>query len=83
MKENQIFGKRGGTRIQKEIVTLLQGFFQAGNANKSDRYSAEDMYAELNDMANAPVLYLKLKLFVVGLPDMQQLVKPKWQIANK
>ena len=52
MKENQIFGKRGGTRIQKEIVTLLQGFFQAGNANKSDRYSAEDMYAELNDMAN-------------------------------
>ena len=52
MKENQKFGKRGGTRIPKEIVTLLQSFFQAGNANKSDRYSAEDMYAELNDMAD-------------------------------
>ncbi len=52
LKENQIFGKKGGTHIPKEIVTLLQGFFQAGNANKSGHYSAEDMYAELNDMVS-------------------------------
>ncbi|RHZ89316.1 hypothetical protein Glove_16g30 [Diversispora epigaea] len=39
LKANQKFGKRGGS------------FFHAGNANKSDRYTAHDMLSELNDMA--------------------------------
>jgi hypothetical protein len=53
LKENQKFGRKGtGTRISKEIVSLLQGFFLAGNANKSNRYSEQDMYYELVDMAD-------------------------------
>jgi hypothetical protein len=38
--------------MAKKIISLLQAFFHAGNANKSDRYSAHDMLNELNDMAN-------------------------------
>ncbi|PKY55990.1 hypothetical protein RhiirA4_475909 [Rhizophagus irregularis] len=45
LKENQKFGRKGtDSRIPKEIVSLLQGFFLAGNANKSDCYSEQDMY---------------------------------------
>jgi hypothetical protein len=40
LKETQKFGKKGGARIAKNIVSLLQAFFHAGNANRSDRYSA-------------------------------------------
>ena len=52
LKETQKFGKKGGARIAKNIVSLLQAFFHAGNANRSDRYSASDMLNELNNMAN-------------------------------
>jgi hypothetical protein len=38
--------------MSKKIITLLQGFFHAGNADKSDRYSANDMLSELIHMAN-------------------------------
>jgi len=38
--------------MSKKIISLLQAFFHAGNANKSDRYFAHDMLDELNDMAN-------------------------------
>ncbi|RHZ65046.1 hypothetical protein Glove_319g72 [Diversispora epigaea] len=53
LKANQKFGKRGGAKMSKRIITLLQGFFHAGNANKSDRYTAHDMLSELNDMATS------------------------------
>jgi len=52
LKETQKFGKKGGAWIAKNIVSLLQAFFHAGNANRSDRYSASDMLNELNNMAN-------------------------------
>jgi hypothetical protein len=53
LKGNQKFGRKGtGTRISKEIVSMLQGFFLAGNANKSDRYSEQDMYDELVKLAD-------------------------------
>ncbi|RHZ77160.1 hypothetical protein Glove_184g92 [Diversispora epigaea] len=52
LKANQKFGRRGGTKMSKKIITLLQGFFHAGNADKSDRYSANDMLSELTHMAN-------------------------------
>ncbi|RHZ78941.1 hypothetical protein Glove_153g66 [Diversispora epigaea] len=51
LKANQKFGKRGGAKMSKKIITLLQGFFHTGNANKSDRYTAQDMLSELVDMA--------------------------------
>ena len=38
--------------MSKKIITLLQGFFHAGNADKSDRYSANDMLLELIHIAN-------------------------------
>lgn len=48
LKANQKFGKRGvGKRISPEIRVLLEGYFLAGNINKSDRYTAQDMYDEL------------------------------------
>ncbi|RGB30814.1 hypothetical protein C1646_671409 [Rhizophagus diaphanus] len=41
------FGKkRGGKRISKHIVALMEGYFLAGNLNKSDRYSAQKMWNE-------------------------------------
>jgi hypothetical protein len=38
--------------MPKMIITLLQSFFHAGNADKSDRYSANDMLSELIHMSN-------------------------------
>ena len=53
LKGNQKFGGKGtGTRISKEIVSLLQVFFLAGNANKSNRYSEQVMYDELVNLAD-------------------------------
>ena len=43
--------KKRWNSYTKGNCNFIAGFFQAGNANKSDRYFAEDMYAELNDMA--------------------------------
>ena len=48
LKANQKFEKRGvGKRISPEIRTLLERYFLAGNINKSDRYTAQNMYDEL------------------------------------
>ncbi|CAG8727223.1 8503_t:CDS:1, partial [Funneliformis mosseae] len=52
-------------------------FFQAENANKSDHHSAEDMYVELNNIADKKEISAKfipkIKLHIVILFDMQQL----------
>ncbi|GBB96390.1 hypothetical protein RclHR1_02740021 [Rhizophagus clarus] len=51
LKENQKFGKKGGgKRISKHIVVLLEGYFLAGNLNKSDRYSTQKMWSELTQL---------------------------------
>ena len=52
LKETQKFGKKGGAQIAKNIVSLLQAFFHAGNADKSDRYSANDILSKLIHMSN-------------------------------
>ncbi|RHZ53218.1 hypothetical protein Glove_444g25 [Diversispora epigaea] len=50
IKGEQKYGKKGGgTRITKEVVKLLKGFFHAGNANSSQRYLLEDMFRALNE----------------------------------
>jgi hypothetical protein len=52
LKENQKFGKKGGgKRISKHIVALLEGYFLAGNLDKSDRYNAQEMWIELTKLA--------------------------------
>ncbi|CAG8711972.1 17075_t:CDS:2, partial [Dentiscutata erythropus] len=51
LKENQKFGKRGGgKRISKHVITYLEGYFLAGNINKSDHYTTEEMHTELLEL---------------------------------
>ncbi|CAG8548032.1 1694_t:CDS:1, partial [Gigaspora margarita] len=46
------FGKKGARkRISPEIRILLEGYFLAGNISKSNRYTAQDMYDELVQLA--------------------------------
>ena len=48
LKANQRFRRKGtGKRLSPEIRLLLEGYFLAGNINKSERYTAQDMYNEL------------------------------------
>ncbi|CAG8625593.1 5162_t:CDS:2 [Dentiscutata erythropus] len=48
LKENQKFGKKSARKqMSKKVRALLEGFFIAENANKSDRYNAQDIYREL------------------------------------
>lgn len=57
LKEAQKFGKKGGgKRISKDVVPLLEAFFLAGDADKSDRYTAENMLNELRSMAHEGIL---------------------------
>ena len=52
LKENQKFGKRGaGKRMTNQVRALLEGYFMAGNADKSNRYTAQDMQYELDKCA--------------------------------
>ncbi|PKC53042.1 hypothetical protein RhiirA1_512460, partial [Rhizophagus irregularis] len=52
LKENQKFGKKGaGKRMTNQVRTLLEGYFMAGNADKSNRYTAQDMQCELEKCA--------------------------------
>ena len=48
LKENQEYGKKGGGKhIPEEVLELLKGFFHAGDAHKSERYSAKEMLEAL------------------------------------
>lgn len=50
LKENQIYGNMGGgVRMSKKVISLLQYFFQAGNAHRNDRYTAAEMLAALQE----------------------------------
>ncbi|GBC00587.1 hypothetical protein RclHR1_03900004 [Rhizophagus clarus] len=52
LKENQKFGKKGaGKRMTSQVRALLEGYFMAGNADKSNRYTAQDMKNELDKCA--------------------------------
>ncbi len=50
--------------MTKKIIALLQGFFHAGNADKSDRYLANNMLLELIYMANSEELDFEIILKV-------------------
>ncbi|RIB20241.1 hypothetical protein C2G38_2304621 [Gigaspora rosea] len=48
LKEMQKYGKKGaGKRIAKKVRKILEGYFLAGNADKIDRYTVQDMYQAL------------------------------------
>lgn len=48
LKENQIFGKKGGgKRINDEVKKLLQAMFLNGNLNARDKLNPQEMQDEL------------------------------------
>ena len=50
MKENQVYGKKGGKKqISDKVKEYLQIYFLSGNVNKSQRFSAKDMLKELEE----------------------------------
>lgn len=52
LKKNQKFEKKdAGKKISKHIIAYLDEYFLADNADKSNRYSTEDMWKELNELA--------------------------------
>ena len=52
LKSNQTLGRRGvGKRMSSRVREYLEGFFLAGNANKTDRMSATQMVKELDKLA--------------------------------
>nr|CAG8517254.1 7859_t:CDS:2 [Entrophospora candida] len=52
LKGNQKYGKRGGgKRMTKRVKSYLEGYFLAGNINKSDRMAADEMVSELQVLA--------------------------------
>ncbi|RHZ88774.1 hypothetical protein Glove_21g132 [Diversispora epigaea] len=53
IKGKQKYGKKGsGTRIAKDVVDLLKGFFHARNVDSSQHYLPEDMFRALNEKAD-------------------------------
>ncbi|RIB05529.1 hypothetical protein C2G38_2219425 [Gigaspora rosea] len=50
--EVQKFEKKGASkRMTSKVRTLLEEYFLAGNINKSDHYTSQDMYQELQNCA--------------------------------
>ena len=52
LRSNQKYGKKGsGKRMTATVKAYLEGYFLAGNVNKTDRMSAKDMVIQLQDLA--------------------------------
>ncbi|RIB27357.1 hypothetical protein C2G38_2137871 [Gigaspora rosea] len=48
LKENQMYGKKGGgKRMTETVKEILKSFFHAGDEDKSERYTAKDMLQDL------------------------------------
>src|SRR6185369_4671070 len=57
LKENQKFGKKGGgKRISKNVIPYLEAYFLAGDINKSEKYTAQEMYNELKEPVEEGIL---------------------------
>ncbi|RHZ76926.1 hypothetical protein Glove_187g60 [Diversispora epigaea] len=67
LKSNYKYGQRGkGKRITKKVRTYLEGFFLAGNMNKTDRMSAKDMLNELKKIAEEGIEEIKnIKIYAI------------------
>jgi len=51
LKEKQKFGKKGGgKRISKNVISYLEAYFLAGDINKSEKYTAQEMHNELKEL---------------------------------
>ena len=57
LKENQKFGKKGGgKRISKNVVSYLEAYFLAGDIDKSEKYTAQEMHNELKGLVEEGIL---------------------------
>ena len=57
LKERQKFGKKGGgKRISKHVIPYLEAYFLAGDVDKSERYTAQEMYNELKELVEEGIL---------------------------
>ena len=66
LKQNQKFGTKGGTRIAKRIIQLMQRYFYSDNINRYNRYIAERMLSELEALAISGK-----ELHEIALPKVQ------------
>lgn len=67
MKSNQKFGKKGGKRLNIDIVEKLKIMFLQGNVDNYMKLSAEDMLSNLNSLAN------KNEIEKDDIPTLQQI----------
>lgn len=57
LKERQKFGKKGGgKRISKNVIPYLEAYFLAGDVDKSEKYTAQEMYNELKELVKEGIL---------------------------
>ncbi|PKC13739.1 hypothetical protein RhiirA5_372007, partial [Rhizophagus irregularis] len=57
LKERQKFGKKGGgKRISKYVIPYFEAYFLAGDVNKSEKYTAQEMYNELKELVEEGIL---------------------------
>jgi hypothetical protein len=57
LKERQKFGKKGGgKRISKNVILYLEAYFLAGDVDKSEKYTAQEMYNELKELVKEGIL---------------------------
>jgi len=57
LKEKQKFSKKGGgKRISKHVVLYLEAYFLIKDINKSEKYTAQEMYNELKELVEKGIL---------------------------
>jgi len=57
LKEKQKFGKKGGgKRMSKNVISYLEAYFLAGDVNKSEKYTAQEMHNELKELVEEGIL---------------------------
>ena len=57
MKERQKFGKKGdGKWISKSVISYLEVYFLTRDINKSEKYTAQEIYNELKELVKEGIL---------------------------
>jgi hypothetical protein len=49
----------GGKQISKRVIPYLEAYFLAGDVDKSEKYTAQEMYNELKELAEEGILEKK------------------------
>ncbi|CAG8697314.1 3712_t:CDS:2 [Racocetra persica] len=80
LKSNQKYGKRGaGKRMTSTVKSYLEGYFLAGNVNKTDRMTAKDMVEQLQILAEEG------EILVEDIPEVTKVAKwiPRYAASLK